>query len=194
VKSEILDMVVRDEGGIMRPFFIALTLSAAVTCAPNSASAERPEQLTSDASLLAFLEQLAEATHQFNVGNSEPYLALLSASEELTLMGAGGGMEKGISQIAPRLRLITQRRREAAGFEENRAEIDYVSIISSGAFAYTVQFERRQLSGGSANTPNELRATHVLRKEDGQWKLLHRQADNLVPVTIPGVTPPRRQP
>jgi ketosteroid isomerase-like protein len=179
----------------MRPFFIALTLSAATACAPGSASAERPEELTSDPSLLVFLEQLAEATHQFNVGNAEPYLALLSASEELTLMGAGGGVEKGIAQIAPRLRLITQRRREAAGFEENRAEIDYVSIISSDDFAYTAQFERRRLSGaGTANSSNELRATHVLRKEDGQWKLLHRQADNLVPVTIPGVPAPQRQP
>lgn len=176
----------------MRLCSMALTLFSAA-CVFSSAYAERPENLTNDASLLAFLGQLAEATHQFNVGNPEPYLALLSSSEDLTLMGAGGGMEKGISQIAPRIRLITQRRREAAGFEENRAEIDYVSIISGADFAYTVQFERRQLSDESrTNAINELRATHVLRKEGGEWKLLHRQADNLVPVTVPGVPPPER--
>ena len=175
----------------MKSSCIALALSLAVLGAIGPAHAENPEDLTNDASLIAFLRNLAEATHQFNIGNGEPYLALLSASEDLTLMGAGGGMEKGISEIRPRIELITQRRRAAAGFEENRAVIDYVSISSSDSFAYTVQFERRQLSGGAAS--GELRATHVLRKEAGQWKLLHRQADNLISVTIPGVPPPQRQ-
>ena len=156
--------------------------------------AERAEELTNDASLLAFLAELAEATYQFNVGNAEPYLQLLSASEDLTLMGAGGGMERGISQIRPRLLLIAERRRAAAGFQQNRAEIDYVSISVHDTLAYTVQFERRQLSGSGQSNPvaEELRATHVLRKEDGQWKLLHRQADNLVAVTIPGVPTQQR--
>jgi|RhiMetdeSRZDD1v2_1073273.scaffolds.fasta_scaffold812169_2 ketosteroid isomerase-like protein len=156
--------------------------------------AQRPQELTNDSSLLGFLDQLAEATYQFNIGNAEPYLALLSPSGDLTLMGAAGGMEKGIAAIRPRLEFLTQRRTEGKRFEENRAEIEYVSISASGDLAYTVQFERRRLSVPGQEQPAKsvLRATHVLRKENGEWKLLHRHADPLVEVTIPGLPAPKR--
>jgi len=151
----------------------------------------RPQDFTNDPSLLRFLEQLADATHQFNVGNPEPYLALLSPNHDLTLMGAAGGMEKGIEQIRPRLNLLTQRRKEASGFAENRAVIEYVSVFARGDLAYTVQIERRQLASKDQQPRRDdnLRATHVLRRENGLWKLVHRQADPLVDVTIPDLAP-----
>ena len=160
----------------------------------NPGAAQSPQDFTADPALLRFLDELAEATYQFNVGNPEPYLSLLSPSEELTLMGAAGGMEKGIAQIKPRIEFLTQRRREGAAFEENRARLEYVSIVVSGDLAYTVQIERRRLSrpGQSEPEDNVIRATHVLRKENGQWRLVHRHADPLVEVTVPGLpTPPR---
>lgn len=153
----------------------------------------RPQDFTTDASLLRFLDQLAEATYQFNIGNAAPYLALLSPSRELTLMGAAGGFEKGIDEIRPRVALITERRKQAAGFAENRAVIEYISIYQSGDLAYTVQIERRQLAsnGPQATGTDVLRATHVLRRESGEWKLLHRQADPLVNLTVPELAAPR---
>jgi len=160
----------------------------------NPCFAQSPQELTSDPSLLRFLDQLAEATYQFNIGNPEPYLALLSATEDVTLMGAAGGMEKGISQIRPRIAFLTQRRTEGDQFEENKAEIEYVSVVVSGDLAYTVQIERRLLSRPGQDEPENslLRATHVLRKESGEWKLLHRHADPLVDVTIPGLPSPQQ--
>ena len=100
-------------------------------------------------------------------------------------------MEKGIEQIRPRLILITQRRAQSARVQENRAVIDYQVIESNGSLAYTVQIERRKLTlpGQTEPTDNILRATHVIRKENGEWKLLHRHADELVNVTIPGLAP-----
>ena len=155
---------------------------------------QEPQKLTNDPTLIKFLDQLAEATHQFNVGNPDPYLALLSPSADLTLMGAAGGMEKGIAEIRPRLVFLTQRRTQGAGFQQNRAEIEYVSVFASGDLAYTVQIERRKLSvaGQERPTDNVLRATHVLRKEGGEWKLLHRHADPLVEVTVQGLPSPRQ--
>ena len=148
--------------------------------------AQRPQELTNDSSLLGFLDQLAEATYQFGVlDESKRYLALLLAAV---------GMEKGIAAIRPRLEFLTQRRTEGKRFEENRAEIEYVSISASGDLGYTVQIERRRLSVPGQEQPAEsvLRATHVLRKENGEWKLLHRHADPLVEVTIPGLPAPKR--
>jgi ketosteroid isomerase-like protein len=158
-------------------------------CLATAPAFAQPQKFTTDPSLLKFLEELAEATHQFNVGNPQPYLTLLSPSDQLTLMGAGGGMEKGIAQIRPRLEFLTKRRTEGAGFQENRAEIEYVSIFATGDLAYTVQIERRRLAATGQGTPSvsALRATHVLRRENGQWKLLHRQADPLTEVTVPGL-------
>lgn len=160
----------------------------------NSGSAQSPRDFTGDPALLRFLDELAEATYQFNVGNPEPYLSLLSPTEDLTLMGAAGGMEKGIAQIKPRIEFLTQRRREGEGFEENRAQLEYVSIVVSGDLAYTVQTEHRRLSRPGQSEPenNVIRATHVLRKENGQWRLVHRHADPLVAVTVPGLPTPQR--
>lgn len=171
---------------------LAAVCVIALAGAALPASAQSARAFTSDTTLLEFLDQLAEATHQFNIGNPQPYLALLSPSEQLTLMGAAGGMEKGIAEIRPRLEFLTKRRTEGTRFEENRAEIEYISILAVGDLAYTVQIERRKLGAPGKDQPTDsvLRATHVLRKENGEWKLLHRHADPLVEVTIQGLPTP----
>jgi len=155
--------------------------------------AQGAEKFTKDATLLKFLDQLAEATYQFNIGNGQPFLALVSSTAELTLMGAGGGFEKGIAQIKPRIDCLTQRRTKAEGYQDNRAVIEYISVFAAGDLAYTVQIERRKLAEGqNIATDNVIRATHVLRKENGAWKLLHRHADPLVQITVPGLPTPSR--
>ena len=61
--------------------------------------AQSPQDFTSDVSFLSFLERVAEARYQFNLGKVEQSLALWSPTEDVTLMGAGGGMEKGITEV-----------------------------------------------------------------------------------------------
>ncbi|HVY67239.1 MAG TPA: DUF4440 domain-containing protein [Gammaproteobacteria bacterium] len=147
--------------------------------------AARPEELTSDPAILGFLQRLADATESFNKGDPAPYVALMSPTSDLTLMGGAGGYEKGITQIKPRLEFITQQRRS----DGNKATIDYISIVAVGDMAYTVAIERRLLraSGQSEPVKDELRATTVLRREQGEWRLIHRHADPLVQVTVPGI-------
>ncbi|MBA2363863.1 MAG: nuclear transport factor 2 family protein, partial [Chloroflexia bacterium] len=47
--------------------------------------------------------------------------------------------------------------------------------------AYTCGYERRTVSvdGGPAK-PGTLRVTHVYRRENGEWKIVHRHGDNLL--------------
>jgi ketosteroid isomerase-like protein len=140
------------------------------------------------------LEQVAEARHQFNLGNVEASLALWSATDDVTLMGAGGGMEKGIREVKPRIAFVTKQRTAGGGVAENTARIEYLQVVVKGDLAYTVQIERRRLSvpGQSEPVDNVLRATDVFRKDKGKWTLVHRHADPLVDVTIPGLVSPAR--
>lgn len=151
----------------------------------DQSRAARPEELTSDPAILSFLQRLADATESFNKGDPAPYITLMSPTSDLTLMGGAGGHEKGITQIKPRLEFITQQRRSNG----NEATIDYISIVAVGDMAYTVAIERRLLrvAGQAEPVKDELRATTVLRREDGEWRMIHRHADPLVQVAVPGL-------
>jgi ketosteroid isomerase-like protein len=163
-----------------------LLVLAAVT--PSLCFAQSPRDFTDDSAFLKFLERVEEARYQFNLGNVMPSLALWSATDDVTLMGAGGGMEKGISEVKPRIAFVTQQRTRGSGVAENKVRIEYLQVVVKGDLAYTVQLERRRLSvpGQTEAVDNVLRATDVFRKDNGEWKLVHRHADPLVTVTIPG--------
>jgi len=62
------------------------------------------------------------------------------------------------------------------GFESAGWEI--LSADVSGDLAYVVAIEHTTVSIGGAPTESySLRATTILRREDGQWRAFHRHAD-----------------
>ena len=64
---------------------------------------------------------------------------------------------------------------------------EYLSSGVSGDLAYTVAIERSESRVVSQDAPARmsLRVTHLFRREEGEWKLIHRQADPLVEETSP---------
>ena len=51
---------------------------------------------------------------------------------------------------------------------------------ASGDLAYTLGYEYISFSmDGGPVQPITLRVTHVYRREDGEWKIVHRHADSL---------------
>ena len=66
-------------------------------------------------------------------------------------------------------------------------KVEYLSSGVSGDLAYTVAIERSEvrLVGQDKPSTMPLRVTHVFRKEDGAWKLVHRHADPLIDKTAP---------
>jgi ketosteroid isomerase-like protein len=78
----------------------------------------------------------------------------------------------------------------AARFEESGASVQfqYLSSGVSGELAYTVAIERSRVRivGQEEPAAMSLRVTHLFRKEQGEWKLLHRHADPLMGKTAPG--------
>ena len=56
--------------------------------------------------------------------------------------------------------------------------VDIVAAGVSGDLAYTVGFEHTAVSvDGVPVEPYTLRVTHIYRREDGEWKIVHRHGD-----------------
>lgn len=64
-------------------------------------------------------------------------------------------------------------------------QFQYLSCGVSADLAYTVAIERSsvRLVGQKEPAAMSLRVTHLFRKEQGEWKLLHRHADPLMSKT-----------
>jgi ketosteroid isomerase-like protein len=98
----------------------------------------------------------------------------------VTLFGAIGMSESGWDQLSQTFSWVSSRFSNVSDF---RFDVEVVEV--SGDMAYTLGFER--FKGSIAGRPVEpvtVRATHIYRREDGEWKIVHRHADN------PGDDPP----
>jgi ketosteroid isomerase-like protein len=69
-------------------------------------------------------------------------------------------------------------------------DLEHLVVASSGDLAYTVGFERSHVSiDGGPPADMTLRVTHIYRRIDGDWKLVHRHAG--FPPPAPRQTPAR---
>jgi ketosteroid isomerase-like protein len=72
---------------------------------------------------------------------------------------------------------------------------ELVAAGASGDLAYTTGYERFSTSiDGHPATPMALRVTHVYRRENGEWKIVHRHADTLMPDQTAPAEAPTAQP
>jgi ketosteroid isomerase-like protein len=57
-----------------------------------------------------------------------------------------------------------------------------MALGASGDLAYTVWIERGKVRVEGRDEPGMLavRVTHIFRREDGEWKLIHRHGDPIV--------------
>ena len=85
-----------------------------------------------------------------------------------------GGVERhGLDEIEPIF-----DRLEARFSDCTLCEHEVIAAGASGDFAYVVAYEHTTASlNGSPALPYTLRATTVFRREDGEWKVVHRHAD-----------------
>ena len=69
----------------------------------------------------------------------------------------------------------------AAGFSNCAAySFDLIAAGVSGDLAYTTGYEHTSVSWeGVPLEPYTLRVTHVYRRENGEWKIVHRHGDKV---------------
>ena len=117
------------------------------------------------------LPRLTEADTALHNGDAGPRMGLWSHSDPVTLFGAlfaASGWDE-IGQVFEKL---------AARFSEGSYRYEVIAAGASGDLGYVVGIEHTTASvGGAAPEAYELRVTTILRREDGEWRVVHRHAD-----------------
>jgi ketosteroid isomerase-like protein len=125
------------------------------------------------------LEKYKLATAEFVRGNPEPYRALFSHEEGVTLANPFFPIARGWEEVSVALERTASRLRDG---EFLGSEI--VSKYVTAELAYVVQLahERAKVGGSEVLSPIDLRNTMILRPEGGDWKIVHLHGD---PITTP---------
>jgi ketosteroid isomerase-like protein len=125
-----------------------------------------------DQGLAAVIEKVRLALAAMGSGDPQPYMDLWANRDDVTLFGAWGPIEKGHQQLMDTFGWVGSRFSEGALVPE-----DVVTHVS-GDLAYTVGFERGDVRvDGGPLIPMTIRVTHLYRRIDGEWRLVHRHAD-----------------
>lgn len=129
---------------------------------------------TSNAEWRTFVRRLETAEEEFVQGRPAAFLALWSHSDDVTLCGGFGGVERGWQNVRDRLTWVS-----AKFAEGTRSRNEIVGFVGT-EFACLVQTEviRSRLAGQSALSTLEFRATMMFRREADGWRIVHRHADS----------------
>jgi ketosteroid isomerase-like protein len=167
----------------MRKVILSCCAGVVLTVVVTSTASPQATTGASDAPFDRFLRQFEEGLRRFVNGDPATWKQHASRRADATIMGAWGAYEKGWAEVEGRYDWA------AARFKQSGAapQFEYLASGVSGDLAYTVAIERSEarVSGTERVAPMVLRVTHVFRKEDGAWKLVHRHADPLIDKTAP---------
>ena len=128
--------------------------------------------MTDNALAKALEQQDAAAAAMLN-GDPRPYIDSWAVSDDITVFGAWGRIEKGHERVTDTLRWVGSRFTGA-----DAVHVEHTVTVSSGDLAYTAGFERSHVSvDGGPLRDMVIRVTHIYRRIDSEWKLVHRHAD-----------------
>jgi ketosteroid isomerase-like protein len=127
-----------------------------------------------DVFLDSTLPRLREADAALQDGDARLRIAMWSPNDPVTVFGAASSAT-GWSEIKPVFEALASRFSQCESWE-----YDVVAADVSGDLAYIVGTEHITGSiAGAPPVPFSLRVTTIFRREDGEWKVVHRHADPL---------------
>jgi ketosteroid isomerase-like protein len=135
---------------------------------------ERGWDVTIPADLAAVIEQYHRAAVPFVRGDCEPYKAVFSHHEDVSVGNPFGPFRRGWEEVSATIERASALYRdgEVIGFENLRTH-----VTPDLAYIVEVEHYRARMGGRSEVTDVVLRATSILRPEDGSWRVVHRHAD-----------------
>jgi ketosteroid isomerase-like protein len=111
-------------------------------------------------------------------GDTEARSNSWSRHDPVTLFGAAVRVRRGWDEVSETFRWVAGR---FAGRRLRDFDFELVAAGASGDLAYTVGFEHKTVVTGGEPTSYTLRVTHVYRREDGEWRIVHRHGDRPPP-------------
>ena len=129
------------------------------------------------------IEKYHESCDQVSQGNPEPLKMLYSQRDDVMLANPFGLTVIGWKQVADALDFASSRFRdgEATSFE---TMAKYVT--SELATIFEIEKWKTKVSGRNELSTFEIRVTTSFRKEDGEWKVIHRHADPITTFNADG--------
>lgn len=144
---------------------------------------------TADASVEAAIARLHRAMADVANGDVAAIKALYSHSADATSFYGWGGFEHGWDGVAARW--------DWAGRQFQGGRVSYqtiATVVSADMFLATEieTYADQRVAGVAEITGWSNRVTHVFRREDGEWRLVHRHANRLEPQAEPAARMAKR--
>jgi ketosteroid isomerase-like protein len=157
--------------------------------AVSAGAADIPEDLR------RAIETLRAAIGRAAQGDPRPIQALYSHRDDVTAFYGWGGYERGWTAVRERWAWA------ASQFGGGTVSYENLTTVVTPELAYTTDVEtfRVRLAADGREAAWSNRVTHILRREDGAWRLVHRHANRLearVPAAdrLRSRLPPRPEP
>ena len=126
-----------------------------------------------DEFLAATMPRLNEVEIALHNGDAGPRAAMWSHNDPVTLFGAAFN-GSGWAEIGPIFERLGSSFSDCESFR-----IDVLAAGASGDLAYIVAQEHTTASiNGAPPQPYVLRVTEIFRRENGEWKVVHRHGDS----------------
>ena len=121
--------------------------------------------------LAEMVPQQRAAEQALHNGDVEPRLALWSRTDPVTLFGAVLSAS-GWTELEPTFRKVAEWFTESSDYR-----FEVTAAGASGDLAYTVGYEHNTVKMHGEPRTYTLRVTHIYRRENGQWRIVHRHGD-----------------
>ena len=130
--------------------------------------------MTADDNVDELIEKFDLASDEFLHGDPESVNRLWSHGQHVTLANPLGPVVRGWEQVA-----ATGAHAASQVRDGKLVDVENLTKCVTPELAYVVRVERveARLGGQEAVTAYSLRATMIMRPEDGVWKIVHRHAD-----------------
>ena len=123
--------------------------------------------------LTTALPRQVETESAWHQRDLDARLALWSTREPVTLFGAGGACRAGSAEVRRIFQTAVTQIIASRSFD-----YDLVAAGVGGDLAYTVGYEHTTFDPGPVQDYT-LRVTYLYRREDGDWRIIHRHGDYL---------------
>jgi len=123
-----------------------------------------------------FIKRREQAAQAYVSGDPHPLDEISARKNPATFFSPGGDYTEGARKVSERYE------KDAASFETgSETHFEILQMDSSGDLAYWVGLQKAnvRLKGKDKPVPFNLRITEIFRRENGEWKLIQRHADEL---------------